>query len=350
MRTCFAALAFVLFGIGGAGAETNVKVGWCARTLSSAAAPYAVAQKLGWFAEGGIRPEVIPLPGSTDCVKEVATGDMPFSAPSSEPLAIIHTQGVKAKLFYTAYQGNVYGIAVPAASTVQTFKDLRGKRIGVISMASAGVVIARALAANAGFNPDTDIRIVVAGEGGQTAALLRSGQVDALSQFDTQYAMVEIAGQPLRMLDTHEIARFPSNGFLALEKTLAERRADAVALGRGYAKGTIFAMANPEAAIRILYEVYPQTKPTGKDEATAIADDIKTMLARARSWRLEAGGVKRWSENSMENYDAYLDFLTKFGVIKQKVPASELVTNDLIDEINKFDPAAVVAQAKAYKP
>ena len=193
------------------------------------------------------------------------------------------------------------------------------------------------------------MRIVVAGEGAQTAALLRSGQVDALSQFDTQYALTIAAGGRLRMLENNEVAKFPSNGFVALEETLSTRRAEAVALARGYAMGTVFTMANPEAAIRILYEVYPQTKPTGKDEATAIADDVKTIEARARNWRLEAGGVTRWGENSLANYDAYIDFLVKQGVVKQKVPAAELVTNALIDDINRFDVGAIEAQAKSFK-
>src|SRR5262249_59548490 len=131
----------------------------------------------------------------------------------------------------------------------KTMPGLKGKSTGVISMASAGVIIARALAATNGMNPDSDVKIMVAGEGAETAALVRSGQVDALSQFDTQYALTENAGVKLRMLDQDNaaIARFPSNGFIALEKTLADRRAEAVALTQGYAKGTVFAMANPEA-------------------------------------------------------------------------------------------------------
>ena len=69
-------------------------------------------------------------------------------------------------------------------------------------MASAGVIIARALAATSGLNPDTDINLVVAGEGAQPAALLRSKQIDALSQFDTQYALIENAGVKLRIPST----------------------------------------------------------------------------------------------------------------------------------------------------
>jgi len=37
-------------------------------------------------------------------------------------------------------------------------------------------------------------------------------------------------------------------------------------------------------------------------------------------------------------------------VIKEKVDAKDLITNELIDEINKFDPGKIGAEAKAYKP
>jgi NitT/TauT family transport system substrate-binding protein len=328
---------------------TKIKVGWCARTVSAAAAPFAIATKLGWLRQEGVEVELVPMPGSTDCVKNVAVREVDFSLPSVEPLAIGRPQGIKAKVFYTAYQGNIYGIAVPQDSPVKEMGDLRGKRIGVISMASAGVLVARELARAAGLDPDTDVNIVVAGEGAQTAAMVRGGQVDALSQFDTQYTMVDNAGVKLRLLDTRAIDRFPSNGFLALEETLRARRKEAVALARSYAKGTVFAIANPEAAIRILWEVFPQTKPTGKDEATALRDDTKVLQARARNWRLEKAGVKRWGENSEANYQAYADFMLKTGIIKQAVTAQELVTNDLIDEINQFDPDKIAADARAYR-
>jgi NitT/TauT family transport system substrate-binding protein len=291
----------------------------------------------------------VPLPGSTDCVKSVATKDVQYGLPSIEPLAIIRPQGVKIKNYYTAYQANIYGIAVPDDSPIKTFADLKGKKIGVTSMASAGVIVARALAANSGFNPDRDISIVVAGEAAQTAALLRGKQVDALSQFDTQYALTENAGAKLRLLDTRDIAKFPSNGLIALEERLASNRAEAVALAQGYAKGTVFAIANPEAAIRILWEVFPQTKSTGKSEADAMRDDIKTLEARAKSWRLQSVGAKRWGDNLTDNYTAYVEFLVKNGLLKEKIATGDLITNDLIDDINKFDPAEIEKQAKGWK-
>jgi NitT/TauT family transport system substrate-binding protein len=327
----------------------TVRVGWCAKTVSSAAAPFAIAQKLGWFEKAGIQVELVPLPGSTDCVKLVATRDVQISLPSMEPLAIIRPQGVKAKFFYTAYQGNIYGIAVPVDSPVKTMADLKGKRIGVTSMASAGVVLARALAKQAGLDPDKDISIVVAGESAQTAALLRSKQVDALSQFDTQYALTSNAGAKLRFLDHPEIRKFPSNGFVALEDYLKTNRADAVALARGYAMGTVFAIANPEAAIRILWDVYPQTRALGKDEATALKDDLITLDARAKHWRYEPVDGKRWGDNVEANYRAYLEWLIAQGVVKTRVEVKDLITGELLDDVNKFDAEAIRRDARAFK-
>jgi NitT/TauT family transport system substrate-binding protein len=121
------------------------------------------------------------LTRSTDCVKFVATREFLITLPSMEPLAVARQQGVRIKNFYTAYQIPGCAIAVPADSPIHKLTDLKGKTIGVTNMASAGVIIARALAAASGLNPDTDINLVVAGEGAQPAALLRSKQVDALA-------------------------------------------------------------------------------------------------------------------------------------------------------------------------
>ena len=346
-----AALALALAALGArpAIAEETLRVGWCAKTMSAATAPFAIATKMRWFAQAGLKIELVPLPGSADCVKFVGTGELRYALPSIEPLAQFRPQGIAAKVFYTAYQGFTYGIAVPADSPIKTIKDLKGKTIGVTSIASGGTLVGRALVAEAGFDPDKDVSIVVAGEGSQTAALLRSRQVDAVSQFDTQFALIENAGIPMRRLDSSSMDHFPANGFIALEATLKARRAEAIGLAQGYAKGTIFAINNPEAAVRILWEVFPQTRPTGKDEATALREDVKTLQARIPSWKLDRGGVTHWGESNEPNYQAYLDFLLKWGVLKQPVKAGDVITGELLADIDAFDPAEIAAAARAYR-
>jgi NitT/TauT family transport system substrate-binding protein len=111
---------------------TKVTVGWCSRTISGASTPFAIATRMGWFKADGIEVELVPLPGSGDCVKNVATREIMMALPSVEPLAVGRPQGIKAKIFYTAYQGNIYGIAVPVDSPVQKF-TASGARTSVSS-------------------------------------------------------------------------------------------------------------------------------------------------------------------------------------------------------------------------
>ena len=179
--------------------------------------------------------------------------------------------------------------------------------------------------------------------------MMRNKQVDALSQFDTQYALIENAGVKLRLLDTTAIERFPSNGFIALEETLKNRRKELVGAGARYAKGTVFAIANPEAAVRIVYEVFPQTKPTGKDEATAMRDDVKVLEARMRELAARAGRRQAVGRELRGQLPRLRRLPAEVGRHQGEGRQRDLITNELIDEINRFDANQVTAEAKSYK-
>ena len=124
---------------------TKLRVGWCAKTVTSAAAPFAIATKMGWFEQEGIKVQLVPLPGSTDCVKTVATKEVDYSLPSIEPLAIIRPQGVKALISTRRTRATFTASSCRRIRRSRNSPTSRARRIGVTSMASAGVIIARAL-------------------------------------------------------------------------------------------------------------------------------------------------------------------------------------------------------------
>jgi hypothetical protein len=43
-----------------------------------------------------------------------------------------------------------------------------------------------------------------------------------------------------------------------------------------------------------------------------------------------------------------IDFLLKWGVLKQRVETGDLITNDLIEVINRLDTAKIATEARAY--
>jgi len=351
IRILSLAVSLSVLALQGSQAAENVRVGWCTKAVTSATSPWAIAMKFRWLEKAGLSLTVVPTGGMADCMRLVATRDYMLALSGLEALPTMRDQGAKLRIFYTAYRNYIFGIKVPFDSPINTVADLKGKKIGVNSMSSNGVMVTRAMAVSAGLDPQRGINIVVIGEGAQAAAQLKNKQADAYSPFDTAYVLVENAGVPLRELPNTDVSKFPSSGMYALEENIQGKRPELVALGRVFAMGQVFAMANPEAAVHILWEIFPQTKPTGIDEATALTNEVKLLKARAQSWSLDADkmGVKRWGESVGANYQGYYDWLLQQNVIKQKLDAKDAFTNELIGDINKFDAAEVTAMARAYK-
>lgn len=120
-------------------------------------------------------------------------------------------------------------------------------------------------------------------------------------------------------------------------------------MARGLAMATLFTQTNPEAAVRAVWELYPQSKPIGKSESEAMEDGLRPLQARLHAWDPKQSGATKYGEMIVPHYESYLAFLLKFGVLKQPVPVSELITDTFIDEANQFDHDAVVKEALAAK-
>ena len=71
-------------------------------------------------------------------------------------------------------------------------------------------------------------------------------------------------------------------------------------VARGIAKATVFGLANPEAAVRIHWKLYPASKPQSGDDANMgarplrraiqkyVEDPVSELLIQSRDERVEA--------------------------------------------------------------
>ncbi len=312
---------------------TNIRVGWCTSVLTTGASPLAIAEHFGWFADRGLDVDVVNFDGSSDCIRNVATGEVKIVVATIEPLAILSLSGVEAQVFSTVFRRNIFGVAVPEGSPIQTYADLKGAQIGVTSMASSGVMVARSAVKGAGLDPDKDVNIVVSGQPGQSAVLLQRNEIQAVSQWDTNYTLMGMAGSPMRMLEDPVIAKFPANSLIAMKSTI-ETEGDVLALfGQAYAQATLFAIENPREAIRIFHETYPQVVGTGMTAEEALDRETELMETVATKWTLNDETTK-WGESSMDTYAAYTAWMLENGVIETAVPAEQIANNALIDQIN----------------
>ena len=113
------------------------------------------------------------------------------------------------------------------------------------------------------------------------------------------------------------------------------------------AKSTIFAHTNPEAAIRMLWEDYPESKPKGKSEDEAMKDALAVIKLRRRIWLAQDyQSDKRLGAMRKEEWEATAEYLG----LKDKVgDVTAFFTQEMTADINAFDAAAIETKAKSIK-
>ncbi|AMN40427.1 ABC transporter substrate-binding protein [Rhodoplanes sp. Z2-YC6860] len=306
-----------------------------------------IADKAGFLKGEGLEVEVRFSTGGPQATQITASGGADIGEVTLEPLIEGYDKGIRGKLFFAEYTRLIYHIAVPADSSIQSIADLKGKKIGVTNMGSASLVVARSALRKSNVPIEADMfRPVGFGDG--AVAALRSGQVQALSMWTSAYGSMMKAGMALRFLYHPTVAEIGNGGYFASDKTLAEKRDSLIRFGRAHAKATVFLLENPEAALRMHWKYNPASKPAGTDEE-AIKRGMIEMNALLSQYSIERHSDKRYGFTDMDGVRTYIGLFTEEGVISRPVQAQDIATNDLLDEINKFDEAKVRELARSWK-
>lgn len=332
-----------------AGEPAKVRVIFPSQSRAPATvSPYTMAKKLGYFAEEGLDVDYVPSDGSVQAAQITGAGQAEYGIATAEGVVAAAGRGTDIGVVYVymIYHEPIFGFAVKKDSPVKSPRDLKGKTIGVASMGSAGLPSAKAMLREEGLDPEKDASYVAVGIGAVAGKALVDGRVDALALWDEQYAILQTLGLPFRELPfTENYRKLSGAGILVRRDYLAKNRAQVVGFCRAIAKATVFGMANPEAAVKINWEVFPESKPKGVDEAKALGDAIFVLKRRAAKWDPNLGADKRLGATTADEWRAYLTFLNLEG----KVDVSKIYSLDLIDEVNRFDKAKIEERARAYR-
>ena len=310
----------------------------------------SVPQALGYWKEEGLDVEVTSVEGSAAGMQQLAAGNLQIVSLGPEEIVIGREKGVKIKGFYVQARETIYRLVVPADSPLQKVADLKGKTLGVPSLASGSVPFAKALVASVGIDPEKDLKILAVGVGAPGRLALQQKTVDCLALWDTLQASIENSGMALRRLDLPMVHEMLGQTLATRDDQVTENAAMLVGFARGVAKATVFGLANPEAAVRIHWKMYPQTKPQTGDEAKALKDALNVFNARFMLQRVDNRPDTRFGIGTLAQWEKLKSIFKDQRFIEGTVPAADLYSAALVDQINKFDRAAIVAQAKAYKP
>ena len=320
---------------------TKIEPGHC--TISS------LQQKPGFWKQEGLDVQVIGVEGSSLAVQQVGSGNADFASVGPEVLLTARQQGVPIKAFYAIVPHTIFRLMVPADSPIKSPADFKGKTIGIPSTASASYPFSRAILSSAGINPDTDVHWLTVGAGAQAALALQRNQIQAMAGWDTMQASFENGGMKFRDITAPFVDQLLGQVLIAREDFLKAHPETAVAVARGIAEATVFALEHPEDALKNHWQYYPQSKPReGSD-----ADKLKAGIAELNS-RLGEMKVADWPKTPYgyidpKSFDKTVEIALKEHQISSASAAKDAYTNQWIAEINKFDKAHVLGQSVASK-
>jgi NitT/TauT family transport system substrate-binding protein len=308
-------------------------------------------QALGYWRQEGYDVQVQPVGASLQVVQQMVGGNAQLGEINS---TVVVQANVVTKIPVRVVMLNGVidtRISVLADSGINTVADLKGKTIGVFSLASGAIPLLKSYLAANGLDPNRDVNLIPVGLGAQPVDALRTNKVQALIYWGSANANFENAGLKLRYLSDPNWLQIPDFSLVALQKTIDADPDMVVAIARGAAKASLFAETNPDCVRKLQWAHWPNTKPTGVDEAAAAQRDLRSLDAMLLTMQqaYDLGGSKLWGDVTAQDYGRMQDFMVDTKQISDKAPNETFMITvpNFYQKVNDFDHAAIIAQAKS---
>ncbi|WP_224825640.1 ABC transporter substrate-binding protein [Cognatishimia sp. MH4019] len=291
LATGAAAAGTVALGLAPGRAQAQTAVGLQLSWLhSSQFAGSYIAKENGWWSEAGL--DVSLLPGGPNAPVEppVVAGTALVGISAADYTAAAVEQGAPFKILGVAMQKNPFVIASLPANPVNEPADLIGKRIGM-ALANKPVLQALCTLNNVDIN---GIEIVPTQYSAQP---MLAGEVDCLLCWETDLpvAMTMQNVENLTMLMADHGYAVHSQTYIATEDSLANRRAELVALMAGEVRGWDAYRTDTDAAAALTLQMYPDAGLDLETQKLQAARQVPLMFSELT----DANGFGWWSDDTV---------------------------------------------------
>jgi NitT/TauT family transport system substrate-binding protein len=303
----------------------------------------AVAEQQGYYKDAGVKVSYLNSDGTVAVVQAVATGGTEMGQADTLSLDAAVAKGVtnvKAVCSYVA--NNIYYVVVKSDSSISDVSQLKGKKIGLSSLATGVYYNARVTLQNAGIDPDSDVTFVTIASPAAQLDALNKGTVDALSIIDVSVGTFKNAGTELRVFQPTGPMAWQWNVVVANTDFIASHPDAVAGVCKAIQEAEVFVHANPAAALTVF-------KDWGGDSG-GVPDDQAVNVIKARSdpgFKSYPDGDNQWGWINVDEMNNLADLYNELGLLDKKVDVSGYYTTELLPKM-KFDEGAVEKQATDF--
>lgn len=307
---------------------------------------FAVPQKMGYFDEEGITVNMQAASGGAQAAQVLMSGAADLSTTMAEGVLQLRGQGADLVAVYELKRNNGFSVGIPVGSDITSLEDLIGKSIGFPVAGGGTKMIVDESFRQAGLEPN--YVSVVVGSGAPAAVAIRNKEVDAVVLWDAAFGILENQGIEFNYLELGVQDELAGMSLVTSNDYIAEHRDEVIAYCRAMTKGLVFTLANKEAAIEIMFEVFPTTLAADVDRDLAIEQQVNIL----NKWLDSAlKGLPQGAPTGEIDPDRWVVTGSKYlnaGLLESGDSTGAFDT-EFFAACNDFDHDAVIAQAKAYE-
>ena len=303
------ALTPVVLTVHTAGAAERVAIATPSRGLFEF--PVVVAMRKGYFKDEGIDVDKVQMQPALG-VKALISGDVDYLLAWGSALRAAVT-GVPIKAVVGMASRPLHVLV--ARPEIKTPRDLKGKIIGVDSVAGTVDYLSRLAARHFGLEPEKDVKIIVTGESPTRLAALHAGSIDA-TPIDIAFAVKAEDQGFRRLIYLGDLIELPLSGIAVTDQKLRTQREQVKKVVRAALRGTRFMKQNRAETVQML------------------ADYLR--ITPAQSARAYDASINSFTDDGIiSDKGVSLDVqLTKERLkITKDIPLSQLVDWSLVKEI-----------------
>ena len=309
LRMLRISIPLLLLLVGDAPAAERVTIATPSRGLFEF--PVVVAMRKGFYKDEGIDVDKVQMQPALG-VKALISGDVDYLLAWGSALRAAVT-GVPIKAV-VGIAGRPLHVLV-ARPNVKTPKDLKGRVIGVDSVAGTVDYLARVAVRHFGFEPERDVNIIVTGESPTRLAALHSGAIDA-TPIDVAFAVKAEDEGFRRLVYLGDLIELPLSGIAVTDQKLQTHREQVRKVVRATVRGTRYFKQNRNDTVQML------------------ADYLRiTPMQAAKAYDTSVNSFS--NDGMISDKGVQLDVqLTKQRLkLTKEIPLSQLVDWSLVKEI-----------------
>ena len=168
--------------------------------------PLTIADPLGYFRDEGLDVQITDYADAASATQALLSGTADVCSGSFERILSLQSKNQSAKAFVLQSRTPqiAFGMSTRNMAPNAAMGDLRGKKIGVLSLDSPATLMTQMLLFKAGVNVK-DVNLVAVGSLAAALGAIRSGQIDALCSADPVMTMLEQKGDVKIISDTRSL-------------------------------------------------------------------------------------------------------------------------------------------------